>query len=275
VIGNEFYKNQFFGFDVNLSRKRTNYYWIISLIVLSIAIHSCDNKSAETTKTTQSTKVDVSITEKFVVINEARDSLSLEYIKEHYGIEAKKPVIEPKIIVIHWTAVDNFEGSYNTFISPYLTKNRKDISRGGSVNVCAHFLVDLDGKIFQLLPLPYFARHVIGLNYYAIGIENVGGFKKELTEQQLESNEKLVRYLIEKYPDIKYVIGHNEYRLFENTPFFLEKDPDYRNTKIDPGEKFIKALRKKLVDLYGKSRLEPLNTILKNKGGKSEETEDR
>lgn len=270
MIDGKFYKNLFFKIYKNLSRRITKYCWIILLIFLVIATHSCDTKSAESTESTIFTKPEISITEKFVVINEARDSLSLEYLKKHYGVEAEKPVIEPKIIVIHWTAVDNFEGSYNTFKSPYLTANRKDISKGGSVNVCAHFLVDLDGEIFQLLPLPYFARHVIGLNYYAIGIENVGGRKKKLTEQQLESNEKLVRYLIKKYPDIKYVIGHNEYRQFENTPFFLEKDPDYRNTKIDPGKKFIKSLREKLCDLYDKSRLEPLETILKNKGGKSE-----
>jgi N-acetylmuramoyl-L-alanine amidase len=267
VIDGKFYKN--------LSRRITKYCWIILLIFLVIATHSCDTKSAESTESTIFTKPEISITEKFVVINEERDSLSLKYLKEHYGIESENPVMEPKIIVIHWTAVDNFEGSYNSFKSPYLTSNRKDISKGGSVNVCAHFLVDLDGKIFQLLPLPYFARHVIGLNYYAFGIENVGGAKKELTEQQLESNEKLVRYLIEEYPDIKYVIGHNEYRLFEITPFFLEKDPDYRNTKIDPGEKFINALRGNLVDLYEKSRLESLDSILKNRGGKSEKTKGR
>ncbi len=46
------------------------------------------------------------------------------------------------------------------------------------------------------MPENYMARHVIGLNYYSIGIENVGGKnnrKEDLTKAQLESNIKLIR----------------------------------------------------------------------------------
>jgi len=206
------------------------------------------------------------IHKKYVVVNEIRKQLSKAYIREHYGIEIDSPSIIPKIIVVHWTGLDSFEGSYNAFKNPYLSTDRKEISRGGPLNVCAHFLIDQGGTVYQLLPPLYFARHVIGLNYYAIGIENVGGLKKELTNKQLQSNEKVIRYLVAKYPTIEYVIGHYEYRSLEGTPLFIEKDPTYRNAKQDPGENFMRSLRKNLFDLYARSRLKTQKSITKKRG---------
>jgi N-acetyl-anhydromuramyl-L-alanine amidase AmpD len=93
------------------------------------------------------------------------------------------------------------------------------------------------------------ARHVIGLNYCAIGIENVGSPKHLLTDRQLKADAWLIRKLCKKY-DIKYLIGHQEYRLFEHTPLWKEKDKNYRTSKIDPGEVFMFRLRQKLKDLH-------------------------
>jgi len=200
---------------------------------------------------------------KYVVVNGIRKELSKAYIREHYGIDVDSPAIIPKIIVVHWTGLDSLEGSYNSFKNAYLSPNRKEISRGGPLNVCAHFLIDQDGTVYQLLPPLYFARHVIGLNYYAMGIENVGGLKRELTEKQLQANEKLIRYLVAKYSTIEYVIGHYEYRSFEGTPLFIEKNPTYRNEKQDPGGNFMKSLRRNLYDLYNRSRLKSLKSITK------------
>ena len=90
------------------------------------------------------------------------------------------------------------------------------------------------------------ARHVIGLNYSTIGIENVGGegnSKDDLTEAQLKANIKLVKYLKAKYPSIENIIGHHEYREYENTPLWLEKDDGYRTIKADPGERFVNAVK--------------------------------
>lgn len=206
------------------------------------------------------------IHKKYVDVNQTRKDLSKAYIREHYGIKVDNPTIIPKIIVVHWTGLDSLEGSYNSFKNPYLSPNRKEISSGGPLNVCAHFLVDQDGTVYQLLPPLYFARHVIGLNYYAIGIENVGGLKKALSAGQLQANERLIRYLVATYSTIEYVIGHHEYRLLEGTPLFLEKDPTYRNKKRDPGENFMQSLRKNLGDLYNTSRLKSLTSITKKKG---------
>ena len=107
----------------------------------------------------------------------------------------------------------------------------------------SQFLVDQDGTIYRLLPETTMARHVIGLNHCAIGIENVGGTEdKPLTRQQIDANIWLVEYLKKKY-DIEYVIGHYEYTQFEGHELWLEKDDGYRTQKTDPGEEFLNAVR--------------------------------
>ena len=108
-----------------------------------------------------------------------------------------------------------------------------------------HFMVERDGTIHQLMPLDYMGRHVIGLNYSSIGIENVGGegYVQDLTVEQLLANIFLVNYLKKKFSTIEYVVGHHEYRCFEKTSLWLEKDDGYRTKKYDPGEIFMRDIR--------------------------------
>jgi N-acetyl-anhydromuramyl-L-alanine amidase AmpD len=112
------------------------------------------------------------------------------------------------------------------------------------LNVSAHFLVDRDGTIYQLMPTNWMARHVIGLNHYAIGIENVGGVNNQadLTEAQIQANAYLVSYLKKKYASIKYLIGHSDYLKLKETPLWLEKTPNYQTRKYDPGHDFVCAV---------------------------------
>lgn len=189
------------------------------------------------------------IFEKPVVYNTQRKQLSLQYLKKHYGIIQKTPHITPKIIVLHWTEIPSLELSFDAMNPAVLPGSRKGIAAASSLNVAAQFLIDRDGTIFRQLPDTAFARHVIGLNYCAIGVENVGGTKAPLTEAQVKANEALVRYLKHKYPEIKYVIGHYEYTDFENTPLWKEKDKGYRTVKTDPGVDFMKRIRTDIADL--------------------------
>lgn len=183
------------------------------------------------------------IIQKPIRFDKTRIALTKEYQREHYGIQSDSIEIEPKIIVLHWTAVSRLDWSFNSFNSPTL-KHRPDLP--GLLNVSAHYLVDRDGKIYQLMPDNWMARHVIGLNHYAIGIENVGGVNDipDLTEQQAESNAYLVCLLKKKYPTITYLIGHMNYLEFMKTPLWLEKDPNYQADKHDPGVKFMQRVRK-------------------------------
>lgn len=189
------------------------------------------------------------IFEKPVVFDDNRKTLSLDYLKTHYHIETNIASIKPVMIVLHWTAIPTLEASYDVMNPAALGGMRKDISAASNLNVAAQFLIDRDGTIFRQLPDTAFARHVIGLNYCAIGIENVGSDLEPLTEQQLKANEELVRYLTKKYP-IQYLIGHYEYKLFINTPLWKETDPGYLTEKTDPGISFMQKIRMRTQDLH-------------------------
>ena len=113
-----------------------------------------------------------------IEFGEKRVLLTKEYIKNSYGLEVENINITPKIIVIHHTASDDLKESFDRFKPEILLQDRKDITKAGSLNVSAHFLVDFDGTIYSMMPETYMARHVIGLNLSSIGIENVVEIKK-------------------------------------------------------------------------------------------------
>jgi N-acetylmuramoyl-L-alanine amidase len=185
----------------------------------------------------------------------ARQEATLDYIAEHYGREPVDISIEPRIIVLHWTAIPNLAGSFAAFDPEQLPSSRPDLAMAGPVNVSIQFLVDRDGTVYRLMPETWMARHTIGLNYNSIGIENVGGDDSDdnMTDAQLEANIWLVRYLTKKYPTIEYLIGHSEYREFEGHPLWLELDDGYRTEKVDPGDRFMAAVREAVtaIDLKG------------------------
>ncbi len=189
------------------------------------------------------------IVERPITFNEERKVLTLEYLQNRYGLEQDSPEIDPKMIVLHWTVIPTFEKSFAAFDPVSLPNWRPDIKNVSGLNVSSQFMIDRDGTIYQLMPETTMARHVIGLNHCAIGVENVGGTDDlPLTKAQLKSNVWLVRYLKDKY-DIDYLIGHYEYTLFENHPLWLEQDEGYRTKKTDPGTVFMNDVRKAVKDL--------------------------
>lgn len=185
----------------------------------------------------------LSIIQKPIIFNQTRIKLTQVYQREHYGIASDSIAIKPQIIVLHWTQTATLTQAFNEFNSPYLPSQRSELP--GRLNVSAHYLVDRDGTIYQLMPDHWMARHVIGLNHCAIGIENVGGVNDEpdLTEAQAQANANLILYLKNKYPSIRYVIGHMDYLQFKNTPLWLEKNPHYRTIKQDPGKDFMQRVK--------------------------------
>lgn len=198
-----------------------------------------------------SPKATFRIIDKPITWNAEREQLSIQYLKDRHELEKTTATIDPKMVVVHWTAVSSIEVTFDVFNPPTLG-GRADLTGASNLNVSSQFLIDRDGTVFRLLPDTTFARHVIGLNYLAIGIENIGSDDMPLTKAQLQANEKLIRYLKRKYP-IEYVIGHHEYQNFQGTDLWKEADPNYRTIKTDPGDKFMNQLRKKLADLNLKS----------------------
>lgn len=197
-------------------------------------------------------KATSTIVDRPIIFDEQRKILTIAYLQNRYGLQTNSPEINPTMIVLHWTVIPTFQKSFEAFDPPTLPNWRPDIKEVSGLNVSAHFMVDRDGTIYRLLPETTMARHVIGLNHCAIGVENIGGTEDlPLTEAQLKSNIWLVRYLANKYP-IDYVIGHYEYTLFENTPLWLEVDSNYRTIKTDPGEDFMNKVRDAVKDLHFK-----------------------
>jgi N-acetylmuramoyl-L-alanine amidase len=183
-----------------------------------------------------------------VVFDAERKRLSIEYLKVRHNIIQDSATIIPKMIVLHWTAIPTLEASFDVMNPTILPGARSGIAGASNLNVAAQFLIDRDGTIFRQLPETAFARHVIGLNYCAIGVENVGSEKAPLTKKQLDANEALIRYLKKKY-DIEYVIGHHEYKSFIGHPLWKETDPNYLTSKTDPGDAFMKKIRLRIKDL--------------------------
>ncbi len=187
----------------------------------------------------------IHIIDRPIIFDEERISLTKQYIQKHYGLDVDTIDIQPRIIVIHWTAVNDLNRSIERFLRPTLPADRPDIRDASILNVSAHFMVDRDGSVYRLMDETLMARHIIGLNYSSIGIENVGGEKNidDLTPAQLKANIQLIRYLQSKYPDIEYLIGHHEYTDFSTHPLWLEKDSGYRTLKYDPGTGLMDRLR--------------------------------
>ena len=212
-------------------------------IVFLLGLLLCVSLNAETLK----------IIDKPIDFGPKRVEMTKAYIKQHYGKSVKNITIDPKIIVLHWTAEMNFDRSFKRLKPEMLLSDRTDIASAGALNVSSHFLVDRDGTVYRLMPDNWMARHVIGLNYSTIGIENVGGKgnkAEDLTQAQLKANIALVNYLKHKYPGIIYLIGHHEYRQMEKTPLWLEKDKGYRTVKNDPGPIFMKNVRAAVKPLH-------------------------
>ena len=188
------------------------------------------------------------IKNKPIQFDQERIQLTLAYRRLHQDPAAKDINIQPKMVILHWTGISSFESTWNYFNRTRAEAARAELASAGEVNVSAHFLVDRDGTIYRLVPETWMARHCIGLNHLAIGVENVGDDKLPLTEAQVKADAALVRYLAGKFP-ITHLIGHQEYRRMEGHEYFLERDPKYRNTKPDPGMDFMSKVRALVADL--------------------------
>jgi N-acetylmuramoyl-L-alanine amidase len=185
-----------------------------------------------------------------------REQLTLAYRRQHSDPDAADLVIEPRAIVLHYTAGGSAAATRRYFDPARIEAGRKELAAAGAVNVSAHFLVDRDGTIYQLQPPTRFARHCIGLNHIAVGIENVGDEAKfPLTEAQVVADAALVRELARRY-SITHLLGHHEVMRFRDHPYHVERDPAYRNTKSDPGPRFMARVRAEVADL-GLRGLEP------------------
>jgi len=191
----------------------------------------------------------IAIVDTPMVWSPAREALTLEYRRMHSDASATDVAIAPQVIILHYTGGGSATATRRYFDHLRIEAERSQLAAGGAVNVSAHFVVDRDGTIYRLQPETRFARHCIGMNHVAIGIENVGDESRwKLTPAQVVANAALVRHLAARFL-ITHVLGHHEVMGMRSDPLFVELDPGYRNRKGDPGPRFMTAVRARIGDL--------------------------
>ena len=127
------------------------------------------------------------------------------YSARHYR-ERTWRLRDPHVIVEHYTDGPSFASAYRTFASnaPHM---------GERPGVCAHFVVDTDGRIYQLVDLDVRCRHTIGMNWTAIGIEHVGTSERRIlhNRRMMRASLRLTAWLMARFGiAIGNVIGHAE-----------------------------------------------------------------
>jgi N-acetylmuramoyl-L-alanine amidase len=144
------------------------------------------------------------------------------YARRHYGIDSWR-LERPRVIVEHYTAGTSFQSAWNTFAS-----DQPDPGLGELPGTCAHFIIDTDGTIYQLVKLNVMCRHTVGLNWVAFGIEHVGTSDQQVLHDrlQLEASLRLTLWLMSRFHiGLRDVIGHNESL---TSPFHREAYPAWR-----------------------------------------------
>jgi N-acetylmuramoyl-L-alanine amidase len=130
-----------------------------------------------------------------------------QYATRHYGLNTWR-LVHPKVIVEHYTASNSFSSAWNTFAN-----DAPDAELHELPGTCAHFVIDRDGTIYQLVPLNTMCRHTVGLNWTAIGIEHVGTSDSLILQnpKQIAASLKLTLWLMHRFDiSLPNVIGHNE-----------------------------------------------------------------
>lgn len=129
------------------------------------------------------------------------------YARRHYGINSWR-LQQPHVIVEHYTVSSTFSSAYSTFANDSPDSELHELP-----GTCAHFVIDSDGTIYQLVSLGTMCRHTVGLNYTAIGIEHVGMSDGQIlgNPRQLKASLALTLWLTQQFQiKLQNVIGHNE-----------------------------------------------------------------
>ena len=161
------------------------------------------------------------------------------YSRRHYG-ERTFVLSHPHVVVEHYTDGTSFDSAWNHFAS-------NAIHLGEKPGVCAHFVIDTDGTIYQLVNLRIRCRHAIGMNWTAIGVEHVGTSAHGILRDHdmMRASLRLTAWLMLK-DGISYgnVIGHAETL---QSPYHQERYAAWRcMTHADWNRSEMRAYRRRL-----------------------------
>ncbi len=185
-----------------------------------------------------------SITKDPISFGDKRKRQMARYSKRHYG-KREWRLDDPRVIVLHYTASDSYSSVWNTF-------NANTPSLGESPGTCAHYVVEQDGTIDELVPPRIRCRHTIGLNHRSVGIEMVqaAGPGSHWADQQILNRRKqiraalrLVRWLQDRYEiPTNEVIGHS---MANNDRYFKDLQ-GWVNDHTDWLKRDVKEFRRRL-----------------------------
>jgi N-acetylmuramoyl-L-alanine amidase len=147
------------------------------------------------------------IAHRFIPFGSKRKAEMTAYARRHYALSTYR-LVHPHVIVEHYTETTTSSSAYNTFAIDAPDSELHELP-----GTCAHFIVDRDGTIYQLVHLGIMCRHTVGLNYTSFGIEHVGMSDGAVMgdRRELQASLRLTRWLRCRYGiAVKNVIGHNE-----------------------------------------------------------------
>ncbi len=161
------------------------------------------------------------------------------YSQRHYGKWGWR-LRDPLMVVQHFTDGTSFDPAWQTFAA-----NSSHL--GEKPGTCAHFIIDTDGTIYQLVERDVRCRHVIGLNDVSIGIEHVGRSARGILRNRamMRSSMRLTLWLIATYRiEVRNVIGHAESL---ESPYHHERYRDWQcMTHADFGHRSMRIYRERL-----------------------------
>jgi N-acetylmuramoyl-L-alanine amidase-like protein len=220
------------------------------LTVVAAAVCACATAAAAAADTAPKP----AIAWKPIPFSARRKAETAAYAKWHYGVRTWR-LRDPKVIVEHVTASPTFGSAFATFAADVPDAELHELP-----GTCAHFVIDTDGTIYQLVRLDVMCRHTVGLNWTAIGIEHVGTSDVDVLSnpRQMAASLALTAWLMSVYRiRLGDVIGHHESL---TSRFHHERDPawrcqthaDWKKEDMDVYRAQLKALVKRLGIPVGK-----------------------
>jgi hypothetical protein len=169
------------------------------------------------------------------------------YSQRHYGTATWR-LRTPHVIVEHYTASTSFASTWNAFAS-----DAPDPELNERPGNCAHFVIDTDGRIYQLVRLSVRCRHTVGLNWTAIGVEHVGTSDASVlaNPRQLHASLALSLWLMQRFHiSLGDVIGHNEsltspYHRERYGPWRCQTHGDWTRADMDRYRALLAAMARK------------------------------
>ncbi len=160
------------------------------------------------------------------------------YSLRHYGDSSWH--LAPRAIVLHYTCGPSFRSAWYHF-----ARNRPH--NGEAPGVCAHYVVERDGTVHELVSPTVRCRHTTGLNHVAIGVEFVqpclhAGARAAEAQllgraPQMASGVRLVRSLQQRFGIARdAVLGHamaNRSPLFRDLLGLTNDHGDWRAGAVE------------------------------------------